>query len=127
MVFQGSSKVRDVLNRTGMKERLLSSDADFEEYKRKIDYFDKAYDGLHADVSSFLKTLNENKPRISKCKCGECDGKCKCDCNGECECGGKCECKNHTEHQYDASASVKQLIDELFDGDISDFCNKLFL
>lgn len=108
------------------------------EYKRKIDYFDKAYDGLHADVSSFLKTLNENKPRISKCKCGECDGKCnrececnckcdgKCDCNGECECGGKCECKKQAERQYDTSASVKQLIDELFDGDISDFCDKLF-
>ena len=97
------------------------------EYKRKIDYFDKAYDGLHADVSSFLKTLNENKPlaRVSKCECdGKCDGKCKCD--GNCECGGKCECKNQAEHQYDTSASVKQLIDELFDGDISDFCDKLF-
>ena len=105
------------------------------EYKRKIDYFDKAYDGLHADVSSFLKTLNENKPRIrvSKSKCGECDGVCKCgecdgkcECNGECKCDGKCECKNHTETQYDTSTSVKQLIDELFDGDISDFCDKLF-
>ena len=99
------------------------------EYKRKIDYFDKAYDGLHADVSSFLKTLNENKPRILVSK-RECDGKCKCDgkcdCNGECECGGKCECKNQAERQYDTSASVKQLIDELFDGDISDFCDKLF-
>lgn len=104
------------------------------EYKRKIDYFDKAYDGLHADVSSFLKTLNENKPLArecdGKCKCdGKCNGECKCDgkckCNGECD--GKCECKNQAEHQYDTSTSVKQLIDELFDGDISDFCNKLFL
>ena len=105
------------------------------EYKRKIDYFDKAYDGLHADVSSFLKTLNENKPRTRECD-GKCGGKCKCDgkcvCNGECECGGKCvcngecECKNQAERQYDASTSVKQLIDELFDGDISDFCDKLF-
>ena len=106
------------------------------EYKRKIDYFEQAYDGLHADVSSFLKTLNENKPlvRVSKskcdgkcdgiCKCGECDGK--CECNGECKCDGKCDCKNHTERQYDSSARVKQLIDELFDGDISDFCDKLF-
>lgn len=100
------------------------------EYKRKIDYFDKAYDGLHADVSSFLKALNENKPlaRVSKCKC---DGKCNGECNGECECNcicdGKCDCKNQAEHQYDASTSVKQLIDEIFDGDISDFCNKLFL
>ena len=95
------------------------------EYKRKIDYFDKAYDGLHADVSSFLKTLNEN----DKCD-GKCDGKCVC--NGECECGGKCvcngecECKKQAKRQYDASTSVKQLIDELFDGDISDFCDKLF-
>lgn len=103
------------------------------EYKRKIDYFDKAYDGLHADVSSFLKTLNENKPRtlVSKRECdGKCGGKCdcngKCKCDGNCECGGKCECKNQAERQYDTSASVKQLIDELFDGDISDFCNKLF-
>ena len=100
------------------------------EYKRKIDYFEKAYDGLHADVSSFLQTLNENTPRTLVSK-RECDGKCKCDgkcdCNGECECGGKCECKNQAERQYDASTSVKQLIDELFDGDISDFCNKLFL
>lgn len=49
MVFQGSSKVRDVLNRTGMKERLLSSDADFEEFKRKIDSdinFDKAHKNI---------------------------------------------------------------------------------
>ena len=113
------------------------------EYKRKIDYFEKAYDGLHADVSSFLKILNTKKPRklVSK-RNGICDGKCvcngececdgKCVCNGECECGGKCvcngecECKKQAERQYDTSASVKQLIDELFDGDISDFCNKLF-
>ena len=99
------------------------------EYKRKIDYFDKAYDGLHADVSSFLKALNENKPRVLVSK-RECDGKCKCD--GKCECGGKCDGKcdgkcKCAEHQYDASTSVKQLIDEIFDGDISDFCNKLFL
>ena len=66
----------------------------------------KCNEGLHGD---------------GKCKC---DGK--CDCNGECECGGKCECKNQAERQYDASTSVKQLIDELFDGDISDFCDKLF-
>ena len=80
-----------------------------------------------------MKTLNENKPlvRVSKSKCGGiCDSKCKCDgkceCDGECKCDGKCDCKNHDEPQYDASTSVKQLIDELFDGDISDFCDKLF-
>lgn len=92
------------------------------EYKRKIDYFDKAYDGLHADVSSFLKALNENKRECDgKCECGgKCDGK----CDGKCKCNGECKC---AERQYDASTSVKQLIDEIFDGDISDFCNKLFL
>ena len=101
------------------------------EYKRKIDYFEKAYDGLHADVSSFLKTLNTNKPRklVSKHN-GICDGICdsECKCDGKCECNGecKCDCKNHAETQYDTSTSVKQLIDELFDGDISDFCDKLF-